>query len=64
MTLDPEGADAAAAWADEERASGIDRGPLHGVPVAVKDIIDVAGLPTGMGSAHYAAMSPTSTPRA
>ncbi|WP_412520236.1 amidase [Actinomadura madurae] len=54
VTLDPEGADAAAAWADEERASGIDRGPLHGVPVAVKDIIDVAGLPTGMGSAHYA----------
>ncbi|MFA1541142.1 amidase [Actinomadura monticuli] len=53
VTLDPEGAEAAARWADEERASGIDRGPLHGVPVAVKDIIDVAGLPTGMGSAHF-----------
>ncbi|MFB4311163.1 amidase [Actinomadura sp. GTD37] len=53
VALDPEGAEAAARWADEERASGIDRGPLHGVPVAVKDIIDVAGLPTGMGSAHF-----------
>jgi len=53
VTLDPEGAEAAARWADEERASGVDRGPLHGVPVAVKDIIDVAGLPTGMGSAHF-----------
>ncbi|TDD90145.1 amidase [Actinomadura darangshiensis] len=53
-TLDPGGAEAAARWADEELASGIDRGPLHGVPVAVKDIIDVAGLPTGMGSAHFA----------
>ncbi|MFA1545253.1 amidase [Actinomadura chokoriensis] len=53
VTLDPEGATAAARRADEERASGIDRGPLHGVPVAVKDIIDVAGLPTGMGSAHF-----------
>ncbi|MGP4026674.1 amidase [Actinomadura sp. 3N407] len=53
VTLDPEGAEAAARWADEELASGVDRGPLHGVPVAVKDIIDVAGLPTGMGSAHF-----------
>ncbi|WP_396450117.1 amidase [Actinomadura sp.] len=53
VTLDPEGAGAAARWADRELASGIDRGPLHGVPVAVKDIVDVAGLPTGMGSAHF-----------
>ncbi|WP_149261000.1 amidase [Actinomadura sp. K4S16] len=53
-TLDAEGAESAARWADEELASGVDRGPLHGVPVAVKDIIDVAGLPTGMGSGHFA----------
>ncbi|HEY8479482.1 MAG TPA: amidase [Spirillospora sp.] len=54
VTLDPEGAEAAARKAGEELAAGVDRGPLHGVPVAVKDIIDVAGLPTGMGSAHFA----------
>ncbi|MDL4815631.1 amidase [Actinomadura opuntiae] len=53
-TVDVEGAAAAARTAGEELAAGRDRGPLHGVPVAVKDIIDVAGLPTGMGSAHFA----------
>ena len=29
------------------------RGPLHGVPVAVKDLIDTADLPTGYGSDIY-----------
>ncbi len=35
---------------DAERRAGILRGPLHGIPVAVKDVIDVRGLPTRANS--------------
>ncbi|WP_349368734.1 amidase [Salinarimonas sp.] len=37
---------AEAAAADRLLAEGVDLGPLHGIPYAVKDIIDVAGAPT------------------
>jgi aspartyl-tRNA(Asn)/glutamyl-tRNA(Gln) amidotransferase subunit A len=40
----------AARRADTELATGIDRGPLHGIPVGIKDLIDIAGLPTTAGS--------------
>ncbi|AMM34451.1 hypothetical protein SA2016_3794 [Sinomonas atrocyanea] len=45
--------DAERALAQAKRLDGLpphERGPLHGVPVGVKDIIDVAGLPTRCGS--------------
>jgi Asp-tRNA(Asn)/Glu-tRNA(Gln) amidotransferase A subunit family amidase len=35
---------------DESRAQGRPIGPLHGVPVAIKDIIDTADYPTELGS--------------
>src|SRR5918998_4754764 len=48
--LDPEAALEAARRADESGPSG----PLHGIPIAVKDLIDTADMPTGYGSAIYA----------
>lgn len=50
ITLTADRALAAAHRAASELASGIDRGPLHGIPVAIKDLVDVAGVPTGYGS--------------
>jgi len=46
IRLDAEGALDAAHSAEKEIAQGRIRGPLHGVPVGVKDIFDVATLPT------------------
>ena len=36
--------------ADEELATGRDRGPLHGVPISVKDLFDIKGTPTTAAS--------------
>jgi len=46
IRLDREAALQAARQAEAEAMAGRLRGPLHGVPVGIKDIIDVAGLPT------------------
>jgi aspartyl-tRNA(Asn)/glutamyl-tRNA(Gln) amidotransferase subunit A len=35
---------------DRELAAGHDRGPLHGVPISIKDLIDMRGLPTTAAS--------------
>lgn len=44
---------------DARMASGTDLGPLGGVPLAVKDLIDTADMPTGYGVAVYEGHRPT-----
>ena len=56
--LDPEYALAQARAADERRLSGQHVGPLHGVPVGIKDIFDTADMPTEYGSALHAGRTP------
>jgi aspartyl-tRNA(Asn)/glutamyl-tRNA(Gln) amidotransferase subunit A len=50
ITLDVEGALRQAATLTEELAGRGSRGPLHGIPIGVKDLIDVEGLPTTAAS--------------
>jgi amidase len=53
VTLVPELAEAAAARADEMQARGEISGPLHGLPVAHKDLLDTRGIRTTFGSPLY-----------
>ena len=50
ITITADTARAQAQRADAEMARGISRGPLHGIPLAVKDLFDQRGVPTTAGS--------------
>jgi Asp-tRNA(Asn)/Glu-tRNA(Gln) amidotransferase A subunit family amidase len=56
--LDEEHALAQARVADEHKRSGEPIGPLHGVPVGLKDIIDTADMPTENGTVLHAGRTP------
>ncbi|MBI4841686.1 MAG: amidase [candidate division NC10 bacterium] len=57
--LDPDHALAQARAADAWRLEGRPTGPLHGVPVGIKDIIETADMPTEHGSVLYAGRTPS-----
>ncbi|MFV2067428.1 MAG: amidase family protein, partial [Pirellulales bacterium] len=50
VTIDAAGARRSAQRLGQEVADSHYRGPLHGIPVGVKDIVDVADMPTRAGS--------------
>ncbi|HQY28786.1 MAG TPA: amidase family protein, partial [Burkholderiaceae bacterium] len=52
--LDREHALAQARAVDERRRRGVGAGPLAGLPVGIKDIVDVRGLPTEAGTVLHA----------
>src|SRR5438067_5761994 len=54
VVIDRDGARAQAERLTAELKRGQSRGPLHGIPIGVKDIIDVFDLPTGCGSKLWA----------
>jgi amidase len=58
VTVAPERAMEQAKVADEEAARGGRLGPLHGLPVAVKDLAETAGMRTTYGSPLFAGYVP------
>lgn len=56
--LDPDHAMAQARALDERKSRGMALGPLHGVPVAIKDIIDTSDFPTECGSSFLSGRRP------
>ncbi len=58
VALNPEGARAAADAATARRAAGRPLSPIDGLPIAVKDLIETADMPTRFGSAAFAETAP------
>ena len=61
IALDVEGARARAREADAARARGERWGPLHGLPMTVKDALEVTGMPTTSGAPELAQHRPERT---
>jgi Asp-tRNA(Asn)/Glu-tRNA(Gln) amidotransferase A subunit family amidase len=59
VTVTADLARAQADQADRERATGQSRGPLHGIPYGVKDLLDTANIRTSWGAEPYKDRIPT-----
>lgn len=58
ITVTTEHALTQARAADAELARGVRRGPLHGIPIALKDLYDTAGIRTTAGTSFFAQRVP------
>ena len=58
ITFLPEKALDVARALDRERARGEEKGPLHGIPISLKDVFDTAGIPSTAGARFLAGRSP------
>jgi aspartyl-tRNA(Asn)/glutamyl-tRNA(Gln) amidotransferase subunit A len=58
LTIDHDGARSTARDADRELAAGLDRGPLHGIPLALKDNLCTRGVETTCASQILAGYRP------
>jgi Asp-tRNA(Asn)/Glu-tRNA(Gln) amidotransferase A subunit family amidase len=63
VTVDAQAALAEARRRDRQLAAGGLAGPLHGLPISVKDALTVAGMRSTGGSPAMPSMSPTATPK-
>src|SRR4029077_783866 len=59
ITVTAEAALAAARSAEAQITRGGWKGPLHGIPIAIKDLLDTAGIRTTAGSALFKDRVPT-----
>jgi len=56
--IDPDYARKQAGAIDEARSNGVPMGPLHGIPIGIKDIFDTADMPTEDGTVLHAGRRP------
>jgi aspartyl-tRNA(Asn)/glutamyl-tRNA(Gln) amidotransferase subunit A len=59
LTVTTETAQKCARQADQELARGVDHGPLHGIPIAIKDVFETAGIRTTCGSSLFSDFVPS-----